>query len=239
MTDHDRSFEMAREDEDMAKLIQEGKLIIADENIDLAKIKRNKDFFHPPFPEAEQKNFQRFSKTFAEVYPLTAKEWEDGFRCDMHPYTEIAMWASIEEAWLHFIKGKDTEQRKHIWEMLMAWANSQPKEFLKKPPRTLSSKRVREIFELVSENWAQRKHGTDLRTVKAKEARPEVIEAVRNDLEAGKSKEEVQQALVGLHKAWQEQRYPKEIWTQVVNHLRAEFPDLFLIEDGQHRQGSE
>jgi hypothetical protein len=112
---------------------------------------REPEYQHPPFPDDIRKNYlERFQATFADVYPRTVEEWEDGFRRDAHPNQEIAIWVCIANVFEHFTAGRDlsAEQRQDIFHTVLACANNGKDYVLfTTNPRTLSKKRVREIVD--------------------------------------------------------------------------------------------
>jgi hypothetical protein len=149
-----RDFEIAREEEELAHI---------KENAILREVKASDlvpgPILQPPFAEREREIFRRFAKTFAEVYPRTPEQWEEGFRRDIHPFTEIRIWQTIEAAYLHFTEGRslDLEQKEHISAVILAVVNNPEATLLKDHPRTLSRTRVREIIDYTQQEWGRRK----------------------------------------------------------------------------------
>jgi hypothetical protein len=152
----DRGWERAREEEDRERLTRG----LVPEKINLSDINvRTPPLRHPPFGEPEKKIFERFAQTFAEVYPRTPEQWEDGFRRDMYPFTQIAVWEAVEATYLHFTEGHalDLERKANIMQAIMAVVMHNQKDLLENPPRTLSVKRCREIFNFAEAEWLKRK----------------------------------------------------------------------------------
>lgn len=68
--------------------------------IDPQKAKLNKSpFRHPPFDEDVLEELQRLVDVFNDVYSLNLKQWEDGFRRDMHPRQQIAAWLYMADVY--------------------------------------------------------------------------------------------------------------------------------------------
>ena len=51
--------------------------------------------WHPSLPEELVERIKKFAPVFAEVYPITLQEWVDGFREDIIPEQEVAIWEYI------------------------------------------------------------------------------------------------------------------------------------------------
>lgn len=49
-------------------------------------------FRHPPFDKTTRGNLRRIMGVFKEVRSLNLKQWEEGFRRDMHPQQQILAW---------------------------------------------------------------------------------------------------------------------------------------------------
>ena len=47
---------------------------------------------HAPFEGELRNKIMEIRQCLNEVYPLTCQEWEDGFRCDRNPKSEIELW---------------------------------------------------------------------------------------------------------------------------------------------------
>jgi hypothetical protein len=50
---------------------------------------------HPPFGKKERALLKHLQRDLDEVYPITLKKWQDGFRRDANPSLEMAIWARI------------------------------------------------------------------------------------------------------------------------------------------------
>jgi hypothetical protein len=104
---------------------------------------------HPHFEGERKELMQVFAEVFADVYPKTPEEWEDGFRRDVHVDREIAMWQGIAHVFLHFTEGRgyDRDQKNDIFRVVLAYVNNGPDRVLQTvSPRTLSRNRVKDII---------------------------------------------------------------------------------------------
>jgi hypothetical protein len=81
---------------------------------------------HPPFGEAYRPFFERLSKVFAEVYPQTPDQWEDGFRRDTHPDWEMGIWKDMADIFEHFVeaKGLDLDRKKELHKLVLLCVSS-------------------------------------------------------------------------------------------------------------------
>jgi hypothetical protein len=66
---------------------------------------------HPPFDEETRDVIRQLQETFAEVSPGTLEEWENSFRQDANPQSEIALWQRMGVVYLHFTQGLDLGQQ--------------------------------------------------------------------------------------------------------------------------------
>jgi hypothetical protein len=115
------------------------------------------EYRHPPFPEDIRDYLRQLQKTFADVYPRTIEQWEDGFRRDTHPDREIALWLYMGDVFEHFTSGQplDADQKRDIFQVILASVNNGTKHVLATTnPRTLSKKRVREIVDWMAKGRA-------------------------------------------------------------------------------------
>jgi hypothetical protein len=60
---------------------------------------RQSDYRNAPFDEEKKALMREFAALFADVYPATADDWEDGFRRDVHMDREIGAWRGIAKAY--------------------------------------------------------------------------------------------------------------------------------------------
>jgi hypothetical protein len=108
---------------------------------------------HPEFDEETRAYFRRLQSVFHDVYPQSLERWEYGFRCDMHPEREIALWLHMANCFEHFTAGRDLspEQRWDIYVMILDTVNNgNDKVHLTTNPATLSRRRVQEIADYVT-----------------------------------------------------------------------------------------
>ena len=56
---------------------------------------------HGEFDAEQKKKMEYLARVFHDVHPLTALEWEHGFRCDQHPENEITLWLRMAKHYLH------------------------------------------------------------------------------------------------------------------------------------------
>src|SRR5438270_6682324 len=54
---------------------------------------------HPPFDAQRRALLQRLIDDLSEVYPMTLEGWEDGFRRDRNPDSEMKLWLDVAEAY--------------------------------------------------------------------------------------------------------------------------------------------
>jgi hypothetical protein len=111
---------------------------------------RQSGYRHGPFDEGVRDVLRQFEALFCDVYPMTAAEWEDGFRRDLHPDREMAPWLRRAEVFVHFMAGRDLsfDQRQDIFQaILTAVSNGKEAVLLTSNPVTLSKRRVREIVD--------------------------------------------------------------------------------------------
>jgi hypothetical protein len=63
---------------------------------------RKGQYQQPPFAPEVRAVFAQLKAALDEVYPRTIDEWEDGFRRDRNPETEVAIWLHIAEVYEAF-----------------------------------------------------------------------------------------------------------------------------------------
>ena len=111
-------------------------------------------FRWPPFGPALRKKIGLIKKRLCKVYPLTFKEWEDGFRRDRFPEMEITLWLRLSEEYatrvsLHRL---NSAQSKELFHVLLQCLNGTGDHVmqtvqLKKFPRELAQQAVDGYFE--------------------------------------------------------------------------------------------
>jgi len=87
--------------------------------------KQSANVRHPPFDEARLKSIRNIQVAFRDVRPLTFEEWELGFRCDLVPDSEIALWRWMAYKFTRITSARRlTRSRKRdLLQLLLAWVN--------------------------------------------------------------------------------------------------------------------
>ena len=67
---------------------------------------------HEPFSEEIRDYLRHIQSTFAEHRDLTVEEWEDGFRRDLTPESEIAIWLHAADIYLQFTADEASPERR-------------------------------------------------------------------------------------------------------------------------------
>jgi hypothetical protein len=93
----------------------------------------------------------KFETVFAEVYPRTHKDWIDGFRRDVHPESEIAIWEAIASAYQSFIEKRQLslDAKKEVFGLLLVRSSADDEH-------TLSSAKFRHISRSDAEDALRR-----------------------------------------------------------------------------------
>ncbi len=82
---------------------------------------------HPPFPEDIRDYIREIQAAFAEHRSLSFDEWEEGFRRDMHPEREIAIWVHAANIYRLFTSEEnDAARRYEIYRVLGACMTASP-----------------------------------------------------------------------------------------------------------------
>ena len=79
------------------------------------------DYQHPPFQEGVRDYFRALKRDLDEIYPKTLEEWEDGFRRDRNPASEIALWLRLAETYQIFAKRtpRTAEEKEDLFRLLL------------------------------------------------------------------------------------------------------------------------
>lgn len=104
---------------------------------------------HPPFDEKTRAFLRQLQVALGEVHPKTVEQWEDGFRRDAHPDTEMRFWAGVASCYRHFTEGKvhDHAVRQDIFRLVFVCLNNGPGAALATVNLTvLSRKRAGQII---------------------------------------------------------------------------------------------
>ncbi len=119
-------------------------------------------FRQPPFTDPEVlAKFERFSKTFRNVYRKTSQEWADGFRYDSHPEGQIAWWEVAAAAFEYFTVGKNLSllHERDYYQIVMSYFNNGPKFALYTVELTrLSNARARGVIATLEKLRGNRTH---------------------------------------------------------------------------------
>jgi len=76
---------------------------------------------HEPFDEEIRYAIRKIHDTFAEHRDLSLTEWEDGFRCDMEPAGEIALWLHAADVYTKFTESETSpERRSDVYRCIVA-----------------------------------------------------------------------------------------------------------------------
>ena len=78
-------------------------------------------FKHPPFNDSVRVYIQQIRDAFAEHYPLSFEDWENGFRNDDNPAQQIAVWLYAADAYKAFSGNELCERRRaDVYKCLLA-----------------------------------------------------------------------------------------------------------------------
>src|SRR5689334_3480945 len=82
---------------------------------------------HPPFSEEILAYVRRIREVFAEHRPLTVDEWQDGFRRDLRPSNEIALWLHAADVYEEFAANEPSPRRREdVYATIVACLNASP-----------------------------------------------------------------------------------------------------------------
>ncbi len=70
------------------------------------------DFKHPPFNQSIRVYIEQIQAAFAEHYPISFEEWENGFRRDENAAQQIAVWWYAADVYKEFAGNESSEQRR-------------------------------------------------------------------------------------------------------------------------------
>lgn len=70
--------------------------------VNAAKAKPGTKYKHPVFSDELKRIMRYLVNVFSDVHPLTAQEWEEGFRKDTNMDKEIFLWLQMAEVYQHF-----------------------------------------------------------------------------------------------------------------------------------------
>jgi hypothetical protein len=76
---------------------------------------------HPPFSPEVRAVIEQIQHAFAEPRPLSLEEWEDGFRRDTNPGSEIALWSHAADVYTVFaLHEPDARRRADVFRIVVA-----------------------------------------------------------------------------------------------------------------------
>jgi hypothetical protein len=78
-------------------------------------------YLHKPFCREIRDEIKTIEHALAEVFPMSLKRWEDGFRKEQHPTREIAIWlflVDVYERCLAKWPGLDKQGRKECFDVI-------------------------------------------------------------------------------------------------------------------------
>ena len=83
-------------------------------------------FRHPPFKGRQRAKIKEIMRLLREVYPLTFKEWVDGFRRDIHVDEQIAQWSLLADVYSNAAGNNklDSAGKKSLFHVLLACQSS-------------------------------------------------------------------------------------------------------------------
>lgn len=70
---------------------------------------------HPPYTGPLLNDIKRIKEIFAQVCPKSLDEWQDGFRRDRNPESEIALWLRMGELFLERTADVPPERHREIF----------------------------------------------------------------------------------------------------------------------------
>jgi hypothetical protein len=128
---------------EMIRVNLEGKIYWANSN----QLKQN-SFQHPPFEGELKQKISNIQKALEAVNSQTYAEWEEGFRRDQNPQSEITIWEHIVNVYLKFSKNhEDIAAKKEIYRVALLCSYSEPSLVLSQANvNVISSKLAQEII---------------------------------------------------------------------------------------------
>jgi hypothetical protein len=105
------------------------------------------EFQHDPFTGKIREDILEIQDKLHEVYPHDYEFWEDGFRRDQNPESEINLWLKIANMYeKHSSKEITLEYKQDIFKLLVACSNSEPDKVLNIVELKSISKKEAEII---------------------------------------------------------------------------------------------
>lgn len=82
---------------------------------------------HPAFDESVRDYIRHIQAAFAEQRPLSFEEWEDGFRRDITPEREIALWCHAADVYTAFAASEPgPERRRDVYRCIVTCMTTGP-----------------------------------------------------------------------------------------------------------------
>lgn len=103
---------------------------------------------HPPFDAETRERLRRIKAAVDEMYPITLGEWEDGFRGDLHPQREIALWTHVAAIYTELTSqaGMNLDRKREVYGLLLRCTSSTADQVLSLAhPEFLSPEEVQEV----------------------------------------------------------------------------------------------
>lgn len=133
--------------------------------VDSRQLKQGGAFRYPPFPPAVLQVLRHLQDTFDEVHPRALEAWEDGFRRDTNPDSEIRLWLFMAEVYRRWTRGRRLSRRRKqdLFQVVLHYVTNGPEAVLATVPvRTLERRRVK---ALVASLVALDEHGLSARSL--------------------------------------------------------------------------
>jgi hypothetical protein len=107
------------------------------------------DFKHPPFNASIRIYIEQIQAAFAEHYPLSREEWENGFRRDENAAQQIAVWWYAADIYRVFAANELSRPRRaDIYKCLLACMSAGPTTIWDiYQPESISRAEARQIVE--------------------------------------------------------------------------------------------
>lgn len=96
--------------------------------INVADVELNGPLLHPPFSPDIIEILEQIRYALREVRPISLKEWEDGFRRDVHAAREIGIWLCLAKFYRRWTTEKvlSAGAKKDIFDILVNFASAPP-----------------------------------------------------------------------------------------------------------------
>jgi len=91
--------------------------------VDATKVKTDRPPIHPPFSESKRQILRQLKTDLDEVFPTTLAEWEQKFRCDVHPDREIRIWRWIAYQYKSLIRSEESSaaRKRDYFQLCLRW----------------------------------------------------------------------------------------------------------------------